>query len=132
MVPESYRYTEEHEWLRVGDDGTISLGVTAFAQNELGEVVYVELPSVGDAVTAGDPIGSIESVKAVAEIYSPIGGEIAAVNSSLDDAPEQVNDAPHDDGWLVRIKPDDDAQSVLDGLMDATAYRRHIAGADDA
>lgn len=100
MYPEDLRYTTEHEWVRVEDDIAV-LGVTDFAQKELGEVVFVELPQVGHVYDAGDEIGTIESVKAVAEVFTPIAGEIVEVNEALADDPELINEDPHVDGWLV-------------------------------
>ncbi len=119
MYPSDYRYTEEHEWILVEGD-TATLGITDYAQNELGEVVYVELPEVGATFDAGDEIGSIESVKAVSAIYTPLAGEVVEVNEDLEDAPEKVNDDPHGDGWLVKIRVEstDDAGT----LMDAESY----------
>jgi glycine cleavage system H protein len=119
MYPTDYRYTNEHEWVRVEDDIAV-LGVTDFAQKELGEVVFVELPEVGHVYDAGDEIGTIESVKAVAEIYTPLAGEVVEVNEALKDDPELVNEDPHADGWLVKIKFS--ASSDFDDLMDAEAY----------
>lgn len=119
MYPSDYRYTHEHEWIRVEDDIAV-LGVTDFAQKELGEVVFVELPEVGHVFDAGDEIGTIESVKAVAEIYTPLAGEIVEINEALKDDPELVNEDPHADGWLVKIKFS--ASSDFDDLMDAEAY----------
>jgi glycine cleavage system H protein len=119
MYPSDYRYTNEHEWVKV-EDGVATLGVTDFAQKELGEVVFVELPEVGHVFDAGDEIGTIESVKAVAEIYTPLAGEIVEVNEALKDDPELVNEDPHADGWLVKVKFS--ASSDVDDLMDAEAY----------
>ncbi len=123
MYPDDYRYTTEHEWVRVEDDIAV-LGVTDFAQKELGEVVFVELPQVGHVYDAGDEIGTIESVKAVAEIFTPIAGEIVEVNEALADDPELVNEDPHVDGWLVKIRFS--ASSDLDSLMDAEAYGEFV------
>ncbi len=123
MYPDDYRYTTEHEWVRVEDDIAV-LGVTDFAQKELGEVVFVELPQVGHVYDAGDEIGTIESVKAVAEIFTPIAGEIVEVNEALADDPELVNEDPHVDGWLVKIRYS--ASSDLDSLMDAEAYGEFV------
>ncbi len=101
--PDDRKYSPEHEWLRIeGPDGV--LGITDFAQDELGDVVFVELPEVGDSFDSGEEIGTIESVKAVAEIYTPVGGEILAVNESLEDQPELLNSDPHGAGWLVRVR----------------------------
>jgi len=123
MYPEDYRYTTEHEWVRVEDDIAV-LGVTDFAQKELGEVVFVELPQVGHVYDAGDEIGTIESVKAVAEIFTPIAGEIVEANEALADDPELINEDPHVDGWLVKVRYS--ASSDLDSLMDAEAYGEFV------
>ena len=123
MYPEDYRYTTEHEWVRVEDDIAV-LGVTDFAQKELGEVVFVELPQVGHVYDAGDEIGTIESVKAVAEVFTPIAGEIVEVNEALADDPELITEDPHVDGWLVKVRYS--ASSDLDGLMDAEAYGEFV------
>ena len=123
MYPEDYRYTTEHEWVRVEDDIAV-LGVTDFAQKELGEVVFVELPQVGHVYDAVDEIGTIESVKAVAEVFTPIAGEIVEVNEALADDPELINEDPHVDGWLVKVRYS--ASSDLDGLMDAEAYGEFV------
>jgi glycine cleavage system H protein len=120
MFPSEYRYTREHEWLDVKDDICV-LGITDFAQNELGEVVFVEMPEVGHMFDAGDEIGTIESVKAVAEVYTPVAGEIVEVNENLKDDPQSVNEDPHGDGWLVKIRFS--ASSDFDELMDAEAYQ---------
>ncbi len=119
MYPSEYRYTREHEWLKVEDDICV-LGITDFAQRELGEVVFVEMPEVGHLFDSGDEIGTIESVKAVAEIYTPVAGEIVEVNETLKDDPQSVNEDPHGDGWLVRIRFS--SSSDFDELMDAEAY----------
>lgn len=104
MYPADCLYSKDHEWLRVEGDEAV-LGITHFAQEELGEVVYVELPDVGQSFDAGEEIGTIESVKAVAEVYAAVAGEIIEINEALVDAPEKLNDDPHGDGWLVRVKP---------------------------
>jgi glycine cleavage system H protein len=122
MYPTDRRYSKEHEWVLV-DDGTATIGITQFAQGELGDIVYVELPETGKAVSAGEVLGTIESVKAVSEIYAPIGGSVAAVNDALTDAPEQVNTDPHGDGWYCKIVVADPAE--LEALMDAAAYQEH-------
>jgi glycine cleavage system H protein len=123
MYPEDYRYTTEHEWVRVEDDIAV-VGVTDFAQKELGEVVFVELPQVGHVYDAGDEIGTIESVKAVAEIFTPLAGEVIEVNEALADDPELINEDPHVDGWLVKIRFS--ASSDLDSLMDAESYGEFV------
>lgn len=121
--PENFRYTKEHEWVSVnGDVGTV--GITFHAQSELGDIVYVDMPTPGAAVTAGESFGSVESVKAVSEIYSPVTGEVVEANETLKDAPETLNDDPHGEAWLVKIRLSDKSQ--LDGLMDATQYQAYI------
>ena len=124
MYPKEYLYSKEHEWLDLDGD-VCTVGITEFAQKELGEVVYVELPEAGATFDAHDEIGTIESVKAVAEVYTPVGGEIVEINEALVDAPEMVNDNPHDDAWLVKIKVSDPAQ--VEALMDAAAYQEFCA-----
>ena len=119
MYPSHLRYTKEHEWVAV-EGGTATIGITDFAQQELGDIVFVELPEVGKQVEAGDTLGTIESVKAVSEVYAPVGGTVVEVNASLGDKPEQVNQSPHDGGWICRIRlssPQD-----VDRLLDASAY----------
>ena len=119
-IPDDRRYSKEHEWALVEESGTVLIGISEFAQAELGDVVYVELPKVGTQVTQGGPIGEIESVKAVSDLFSPVSGEIVEVNEGVKANPELVNESPYENGWLVRIKPDDPAQ--LDTLLDATQY----------
>ena len=116
MYPEDYKYTTEHEWVRVEDDIAV-IGVTDFAQKELGEVVFVELPQVGHVYDAGDEIGTIESVKAVAEVFTPLAGEVVEINEALADDPELVNEDPHVDGWLIKIRYSEstDLESLMDG-----------------
>ncbi|MEL7058591.1 MAG: glycine cleavage system protein GcvH [Acidobacteriota bacterium] len=125
MYPEDYLYTEQHEWLHV-DETTVTLGITSFAQAELGEVVFVDPPDVGDSFSAGDEIGSIESVKAVAEIYTPVAGEVIETNGALDDQPELVNDDPHHEGWIAKLRLA--SNEGLDGLMNAEAYAAFCDG----
>jgi glycine cleavage system H protein len=122
--PENFRYTKEHEWVSMnGDVGTV--GITFHAQSELGDIVYVDMPAPGAAVTAGESFGSVESVKAVSEIYSPVTGEVVEANETLKDAPEKLNDDPHGEAWLVKIRLSDKSQ--IEGLMDAGAYQAYIA-----
>lgn len=125
MYPSELLYTEEHEWVRVEED-VCTVGITTFAQQELGEVVYVDLPDVGDSFEAGDEIGSIESVKAVAEVYTPVAGEVVEVNSDLVETPEKVNDDPHEEGWLVKLRAT--STDELQGLMNAEEYEKHVGG----
>ena len=119
MYPSDRKYSKEHEWVLVEGDACV-VGITHFAQDELGELVFVELPSVGDQFDAGDEIGTIESVKAVAEIYTPVGGEILEINEAAVDEPALLNEDPHEEGWLVKIRMADAAE--LDELMDSEAY----------
>lgn len=126
MYPSEYLYTKEHEWVRVEDDVCV-VGITHFAQTELGEVVFVELPEVGEVFNVHDEIGSIESVKAVAEVYTPVAGEIVEVNETLADDPELLNDDPHAEGWLVKIRFS--SAGDLKDLMNAEEYEEY-AGKD--
>lgn len=123
-IPEELHYTEEHEWVRVGDDEVV-VGITDHAQDQLGDVVYVDLPQQGASVTAGEPFGEVESTKSVSDLYAPVSGTVTAHNEELDDRPELCNSDPYGEGWLVRIQPDDAAAS--DGLLDAAAYRDLIS-----
>lgn len=114
-IPQDLQYTKSHEWVRVEGDSVV-IGITHYAQDQLGEVVFVELPSVGDAVEAGEEMGTLESVKAVSEMLSPLSGEVTEINEALEDSPDLVNQSPFDEGWLVKIK------GSVDGLMDAQSY----------
>ncbi|MGB4442276.1 MAG: glycine cleavage system protein GcvH [Coriobacteriia bacterium] len=124
MYPEDLKYDREHEWVRVSGD-TATIGISDFAQDQLGEVVYVDLPSVGDTVSAGDSFGEIESVKSVSELFSPVSGEIVEVNGALDGAPETVNEDAYGAGWIIKVKLSDAAQ--VEALMDAAAYEAYLA-----
>lgn len=115
------KYLSSHEWARLEEDGTITIGISDHAQDALGDVVYVETPEVGTTLAAGDEAGVVESVKAASDIYAPVSGEVVAVNEALEDAPETVNSSPYDDGWFFRVKPSD--VSELDNMLDADAYR---------
>ncbi|MDH4145503.1 MAG: glycine cleavage system protein GcvH [Acidimicrobiia bacterium] len=122
-IPEELRYSSDHEWARV-EDGKVRVGITDYAQDALGDVVYVELPAPGTRVTASATFGEIESTKSVSELYSPVSGAIVEVNGDLADAPERINEDPYGDGWICLIEPSDLGE--LDGLLDAEAYRRLI------
>jgi glycine cleavage system H protein len=123
MYPENYRYTKEHEWILVeGDAGTI--GITDHAQHELGDIVYVDLPKIGATLEKGKSLGSVESVKAVSDIYAPVSGEVSAINQALADAPEKLNQDPHGDAWLVKIKLT--APGELEQLLTAAQYEEYI------
>ena len=119
--PDDIKYASTHEWARLESDGTVSVGITDHAQDELGDVVYVELPEVGQAVIAGGEAGVVESVKAASDIYAPVGGEVIAINEVLEDAPETVNDSPYENGWFFRIQPSDVGE--LDDLLDIEGYQ---------
>ena len=123
-IPDDRRYLESHEWAHE-TDGTIRVGISDFAQDELGDVVFVELPSVGDAVEADAEFGVIESIKAVSDLYAPVDGEVVDVNEALFDAPELVNDDPYGDGWMIAVEPT--GEDALDGLLSAAEYDDQIA-----
>lgn len=117
--PDELKYTEEHEWLLVEDE-LVTVGITDFAQDSLGDIVFVELPEVGTMLVAGKPFGVVESVKAVSDVYAPISGEVIEVNEELPDSPETLNTSPYEDGWMIKIKPSDRTQ--LEDLLDADDY----------
>jgi glycine cleavage system H protein len=121
--PEELKYTEEHEWVMVEGDLAV-IGISDFAQDALGDVVFVELPEVGTEVLAGKAFGVVESVKAVSDVYAPVSGTIEEINEELPDAPEILNTSPYGDGWMIKIRMSDPGE--LDGLMDAAAYQDHI------
>lgn len=124
MYPKDLKYDREHEWVRLdGDIATI--GITEFAQDQLGEVVYVDLPSVGDVVAMGDSFGEVESVKSVSELFTPVNGEVVEVNNALEDAPETVNSDSYGDGWMIKVKVD--SLSEVDALMDADDYEAYLS-----
>jgi len=125
MVPNDRKYTKEHEWVLL-EDGVAIIGVTEFAASELGDIVFVEMPEVGDDVNMEDTVGSIESVKAVEDLYVPVSGEVVAVNEDIDATPELVNSEPFDGGWLFKVKMSDEAE--MDKLMDAATYGDILGG----
>jgi glycine cleavage system H protein len=127
-TPEDLSYTKDHEWVRISGK-EVTIGITDHAQNQLGDVVYVELPKIGDKFETGEPFGSVESVKAVSEIYMPVGGTVAKVNDELNDGPEKVNSDPYGSGWMIVVTPDNPAQ--LDGLLTAAEYEDYIRKASD-
>jgi glycine cleavage system H protein len=122
--PADLRYTSDHEWVRAGDDGVVRIGITAFAQDALGDVVYVSLPAVGDTVAPGDACGEVESTKSVSDVYAPLAGEVTATNAALDTSPELINSDPYGEGWMFEMRLAD--ASALDGLMDAQAYQSSL------
>ena len=123
--PEDVRYSQSHEWVKADGD-TARIGITDYAQDQLGDIVFVELPDVGESFEKGAEFGTVESVKAVSELYLPVSGEIAAINESLEDAPELINNTPFSDGWMIEVKLDDASQ--LDALMDKDAYLSTLKG----
>lgn len=124
-TPEDLRYSTDHEWVRVADD-RVRVGITDYAQDALGDVVFVDVPTVGVTVEAGGTLGEIESTKSVSEVYAPLGGEVVAVNTSLADRPELLNSDPYGDGWICELRPAD--SSAAAGLLDAAAYRALVDG----
>lgn len=126
MIPEDLRYTAEHEWVRPVDDGRVRVGITDYAQEALGDVVFVSLPETGSSVSAGQAFGEVESTKSVSEIYAPVAGEVVARNEALQSRPELVNADPYGEGWIVEIAPAD-AGSV-DALLDAAGYEQLTSG----
>lgn len=121
MYPEELRYTAEHEWVRSTDAGTVVFGITEFAQDSLGDIVYVSLPAAGASLAAGEPCGEVESTKSVSDIYAPLSGEVVATNAALDAAPETVNSDPYCVGWMVELRPSD--ASAMDALLTPADYR---------
>ncbi|MBK8480101.1 MAG: glycine cleavage system protein GcvH [Proteobacteria bacterium] len=126
--PSDRRYTKDHEWAR-RDEGRVTIGVTAFAVEQLGDITLVELPAVGDLVRAGQPFGTIESVKSVSELYAPLSGRVAAINPRLEDEPELVNSAPFGEGWMIALEP---SGAEFEQLLDAAAYTALLAAAQTA
>lgn len=122
-IPTNLRYTKEHEWV-LQEDGNVRIGITEFAQSELGDIVFVELPAVGDEMTIDQPFGSVESVKTVSELYAPLSGTVVESNEDLEDSPEFVNESPYEKAWMVVVKPSDEAQ--LEALLTAEQYEEVI------
>ena len=127
-IPDDFRYAPSHEWARVEDD-QVTVGISDFAQQSLGDVVYVELPQVGDEVNAGAEACVVESVKAAADVYAPVSGTVVAVNEALEEAPEMVNQDPYGDGWFFKVEPTD--LDEMDDLLDADGYEQHCESEDD-
>ncbi len=123
-TPKDLKYSAEHEWVKV-EDGNARIGITHFAQSELGDIVFVELPQVGDEIKAGDPFGSVESVKTVSELYAPISGKVVEVNTELEDSPEFVNESPYENAWMIVIEPADFTE--VDSLLSPEKYEELIA-----
>ena len=123
--PDDVRYAKSHEWARTDGD-KIKIGISDYAQDQLGDIVFVELPEVGDNFGQGEEFGTVESVKAVSELYMPVAGEVVAINDGLEDAPEKVNNTPYGDGWMLEVKADNPAE--MDDLMDNNAYVETLKG----
>ena len=123
-APKDLKYSAEHEWVKT-EDGNVRIGITHFAQSELGDIVFVELPQVGDDIKAGDPFGSVESVKTVSELYAPISGKVVEVNTELEDSPEFVNESPYENAWMIVVEPADLAE--VDALLTSEKYEELIA-----
>lgn len=121
MYPDELRYTAEHEWVKATDTGTVIFGITAYAQEALGDIVFVSLPGVGSRVEAGSACGEVESTKSVSDLYAPLSGAVVSVNGTLDSAPETVNSDPYGAGWMVELQPDD--AGALEGLLSPADYR---------
>jgi glycine cleavage system H protein len=124
-VPAELRYAKSHEWVKLGADGTATIGITDYAQNSLGDITYVQVPKVGTNLKAGDTFGVVESVKAASDLYAPVAGTVLQVNSALDSAPETVNSAPYAEGWMLKLKVSD--PSAVSSLLDADAYGKLLA-----
>ncbi len=123
--PDDFRYSESHEWVKA-EGGKVKIGITDYAQDQLGDIVFVEMPEVGATFEKGAEFGTVESVKAVSELYIPIAGEVVAVNAALEDAPELINNSPYTDGWMIQVKPDD--PSEIESLMTKDAYLDSLQG----
>ena len=128
-APDNLKYTENHEWLRLEDDGAATLGITDHAQQALGELVFVEMPNTGDSFAVGDACAVVESVKAASDVYCPLAGTVSEANPALDDQPELINSDPYGDGWILRLEPE--SASDLEGLLDAEAYQQFVTGIED-
>lgn len=126
MIPEDLKYTEEHEWVKLVSPGVVRFGITHFAQDSLGDIVFVSLPEEGTEVNQGDSCGEVESTKSVADVYAPVAGTVAARNDVVETNPEAINEEPYENGWLVELKIED--ESVLDSLMNADEYKAHTEG----
>ncbi|TVT16818.1 glycine cleavage system protein GcvH [Amycolatopsis rhizosphaerae] len=125
-APEELRYTEEHEWVATGSGDSVRVGITEYAQDQLGDVVFVELPEVGKQLSAGDAFGEVESTKSVSELFAPVDGEVVAVNGAVVDSPELINSDPYGEGWLIEIRVGD--PSAVEALLDSEAYQALTAG----
>lgn len=125
-VKENLLYSEEHEWVVIVEGRTVRIGITDHAQAELGDIVFIEFPEIGTALSAGDSMGSIESVKTVSELYCPVSGTVTKVNADLEDTPEKVNSEPYEGGWIAEVELDGDPEEAMKQLLTAEGYRKHI------
>jgi glycine cleavage system H protein len=123
-VPSELKYAKSHEWVRIESDGSVTIGITDYAQSSLGDITFVQTPKVGAVLAAGEVFGVVESVKAASDLYAPLAGKVLAVNKALDSTPEVVNQAPYTDGWMMKVAPADAAS--LQGLLDAAAYSQSL------
>ncbi|MEE8280932.1 MAG: glycine cleavage system protein GcvH [Gammaproteobacteria bacterium] len=128
-APDNLKYTEAHEWLRLEDDGTVTLGITDHAQQALGELVFVDVPDAGDSFEVGDACAVVESVKAASDVYCPLAGTVTEANPALGDQPELINSGPYVEGWILRLEPQN--PEYLEDMLDAEAYQQLVAGAED-
>lgn len=128
-APDNLKYTEAHEWLRLEDDGTVTLGITDHAQQALGELVFVDVPDAGESFEVGDACAVVESVKAASDVYCPLAGTVAEANPALGDQPELINSGPYVEGWILRLEPQNPVD--LEDMLDAEAYQQLVAGAED-
>jgi len=128
-APDNLKYTEAHEWLRLEDDGTVTLGITDHAQQALGELVFVDVPDAGDSFEVGDACAVVESVKAASDVYCPLAGTVSEANPALGDQPELINSGPYVEGWILRLEPQN--PEYLEDMLDAEAYQQLVAGAED-
>ena len=129
MYPADRKYSKEHEWARAEDDGIVRIGITDYAQEHLGDIVFFELPQVGAALTRMEKLGEVESVKSVSDIFNPVSGEVVEVNDVVMDSPETVNEDPHESGWLVRVRPSQPTE--MDDLMSASEYESFLESLDE-
>jgi len=127
LFPDNVLYAEDHEWTKI-ENGTVTIGIDDYAQDQLGDIVFVELPRPGDTFDRGEEFGTVESVKAVSELYMPVGGEIVAANADVEESPELINQSPYGDGWLIKVRLDDKTEVEL--LMEKEAYINHLKGTD--
>lgn len=127
-IPDDRKYAKSHEWVKDVGDGTVTVGISEHAQDALGDIVFVELPGEGQTLSAGDEFGVVESVKAASDVYSPVSGEVTEVNSDLEASPETINESPYDNGWLIKLRLQDETE--LEGLLDASAYQ-DVVDADE-